>query len=70
MILDLEGMTIEEKLKVMEALWDDICRSAPDFFSPSWHGNILEEREQKLRDGDDRFIDWNQAKEDIRDSIL
>jgi hypothetical protein len=50
-------------------LWDDICRSVPDFSSPSWPGNVLKEREQRIRDGKEKFLDWDQAKEDIRDSI-
>jgi hypothetical protein len=68
MTLNLGEMTIEEKLKAMEMLWDDICRSVPDFSSPSWHGNVLKEREQRIRDGKEKFLDWDQAKEDIRDS--
>jgi hypothetical protein len=46
LLLGLEGireMTTEEKLKAMEMLWDDICRSAPDFSSPYWHENVLKE---------------------------
>jgi hypothetical protein len=57
------------KLKAMEMLWDDLCRSAPDFSSPSWHEDVLKEREQRIRDGKDKFVVWHQAKKDIRDSI-
>jgi hypothetical protein len=70
MPLNLGEMTTEEKLKAMEMLWDDICRSIPDFSSPSWHGNVLKEREQKLIDGKEKFLDWEQAKEEIQDSIV
>ena len=69
MTLNLGDMTIEEKLKTMEMLWDDICRIAPDFSSPSWHEDVLKEREQRIRDGKDKFVDWDHAKKDIRDSI-
>jgi hypothetical protein len=69
MTFNLEEMTIEEKLKVMEILWDDICRVAPDFSSPSWHEEVLQEREQGLRNGDDKFVDWEAAKKDIRNSL-
>jgi hypothetical protein len=69
MILNLEAMTTEEKLKAMEMLWYDLCRSAPDFSSPSWHEDVLKEREQRIRDGKDKFVDWDQAKKDIRDSM-
>jgi Putative addiction module component len=69
MTIELEQMTTEEKLKAMEMLWDDLCRSAPDFSSPSWHENVLKKREQKIRDGKDEFVDWDQAKKDLRNSI-
>jgi hypothetical protein len=69
MTLNLGEMTTEEKLQAMEILWDDICRIAPDFCSPSWHEDVLQAREQRIRDGKDKFVDWDQAKKDIRDSI-
>jgi hypothetical protein len=68
MALNLGEMTTEEKLRAMEMLWDDICRSAPDFSSPSWHEDVLRERERRIRDGKDKFVDWDQAKKDILDS--
>jgi hypothetical protein len=69
MNLKLEEMTTEEKLQIMEILWDDICRIAPDFSSPSWHEDVLKDREQMILDGKDKFVDWDQAKKIIRDSI-
>ena len=69
MSFNLKEMSIEEKLRTMEMLWDDICRNVPDFSSPAWHENILKEREQKLREGKDKFVDWDQAKKDIWDSV-
>jgi hypothetical protein len=30
---------------------------------------VLKEREQRIRDGKDKFVDWDQAKKDIWDSI-
>jgi len=69
MTLNLEEMTTEEKLQAMEMLWDDLCRRSPDFSSPSWHEDVLKEREQRIKNGKDRFVDWDQAKKDIRDSI-
>ena len=47
---------MEEKLRAMEMLWDDICRNVPDFSSPAWHENILKEREKKLVNYAERII--------------
>lgn len=65
MILELKDMSMEEKFRTMEMLWDDICRNVPDFPSPDWHENILKEREQMLIEGKDHFEDWQQAKQDL-----
>jgi len=69
MTINLKDMTTEEKLEAMEMLWDDICRNIPDFSSPAWHEQILKEREERLKKGKEKVLDWNQAKKDLRDSI-
>lgn len=67
--LPLDKMNILEKLSIMEVLWDDICRNAPDFASPSWHGDVLKAREQGIENGSDKFEDWDKAKKDIWKSV-
>jgi len=69
MTINLKEMTIEEKLKAMEMLWDDICRNVPDLSSPAWHGQVLKKREERIKKGKENVLDWNQAKKDIKDSI-
>lgn len=59
-------MTREEKLQAMEALWDDLSRNSESLESPTWHEDVLREREEQLSTGEARFIDWDQAKADIR----
>ena len=69
MDINLNEMTIEEKLRTMELLWDDICRNVKDFASPSWHGKILKDREEKIKQGKEEFLDWEQAKKDLWNSV-
>ncbi len=69
MDINIQRMTIEEKLKTMELLWDDICHSAINFNSPHWHEQILKKREESISGAKDEFIDWTQAKSDIRKEI-
>lgn len=68
-ILPLSKMSTKEKIQVMEAIWDDLCKDEDNYASPSWHENILQEREESIKRGDDKFVDWEQAKKDIRDTI-
>lgn len=60
--ISLNQMTLEEKLQTMETIWDDLCRKNADIASPSWHQDILTERENALQNGTDNFIDWETAK--------
>ena len=68
MKLDIKGMTTEEKLQAMEMLWEDICRNTPDFNSPEWHKDELKKREGRIKEGKEKFINWEDAKKNIRDS--
>jgi hypothetical protein len=65
--LPLDQMTTEEKLQAMEALWADLTRNAEQFKSPSWHEQVLMEREQRVKSGKETFIDWETAKRQLRE---
>lgn len=64
--LPLDKMTTAEKLLEMERRWDDLCRNPQDVPSPSWHGDVLAERERQIAQGNMKFIDLDEAKERIR----
>ena len=64
--LPLDRMTIAEKLNAMEALWQDLSRNAHQFESPTWHGDVLREREQRVEEGKESYVDWETAKRVLR----
>jgi len=68
-MLQLDRMTLEEKLRTMEALWDDLCRHEDQIQSPPWHEEILREREKRVQSGQETFIDWEAAKKELRDRL-
>jgi len=47
--LPLEKMSIEENIRTMETVWDDLCRKADSISSPSWHEEVLTEREERIK---------------------
>ncbi|MCG2601113.1 MAG: addiction module protein [Achromobacter sp.] len=67
--LPLDEMTVEEKLQLMEAIWDDLSRHADEMEPPAWHGKVLKELEAAIERGDETFEDWETAKRRIRDSL-
>ncbi len=67
--LPLDQMTLAEKLRVMETLWADLSRNEHEFESPAWHEEVLKEREERVRSGQETFIDWETAKKQLRDRL-
>ena len=67
--LPLDKMSVEEKLQAMESIWDDLCDRADNLVSPAWHGEVLADRESALQGGDDEFIDWETAKQNIKKQL-
>ena len=68
--LPLKDMTLHEKLAAMESLWEDIARTPESIQSLTLHKDILDERRQRLTDGQSQFTDWETAKADIRNKVL
>jgi len=68
-VIQIEKLSVTEKIQVMESLWDSLCTDADNINSPAWHSEELQQREEMLNDGTDTFIDWNDAKKDIRNQL-
>lgn len=62
-------MTLHEKLAAMESLWEDLARSPESIDSPTWHKDILDERRQRIAQGEAQFADWETAKAKIRNKV-
>jgi putative addiction module component (TIGR02574 family) len=67
--LDLEKMTTVEKLRLMEDLWQDLAASETEINSPAWHGDVLAERLHAFSSGQETPIDWEIAKQQLRDEL-
>jgi hypothetical protein len=67
--LPLDQMTTAEKLRVMETLWADLSRNEREIESPAWHEQVLREREERVRSGQESFIDWEKAKQQLLDRL-
>jgi hypothetical protein len=47
----------------MEQLWNELQHSEEGIQSPPWHKEVL-----KAREGNEKFVNWNDAKRAIRNS--
>jgi Putative addiction module component len=60
--IQIDQMTLAEKLRTMETLWDDLCRREADVPVPAWQKEILDERERLIEHGKARFSTWASAR--------
>jgi hypothetical protein len=64
--LPLAQMSRAEKLMALEALWDDLTRDGEKFESPAWHHEELIATEERVKSGQEQFVDWESAKNKLR----
>jgi Putative addiction module component len=64
--LDLEKLTTADKLRLMEDLWQNLTNGDLEIDSPSWHGDVLAERDRLISSGEEQLIDWGVAKKQLR----
>jgi len=64
--IEISRLSREEKLRVMEAIWEDLSREAEQIESPQWHREVLEETERRFKAGQEKAVDWQDAKRRLR----
>jgi len=67
--IPLSQLSFEQKLNLMEVIWDDISKDESKFQSPDWHIEILIKRENLVKENNAKFSDWGDAKERILRNI-
>ena len=65
----IESLTIDEKLLLMERLWEDLSSRPSDVPIPEWHGDVLSKRQAAVQEGRTSFVDWESAKKRLRERL-
>ena len=63
---EIRELPKEEKLRMMELLWSDLTASSDDVASPSWHEAELEGTAKRFAAGQEKPIDFTEAKAILR----
>jgi cation transport regulator ChaB len=50
-------------------LWESISQHEEQLETPQWHKDVLDERENLIREGKAHYIDWETAKKEIEKEI-
>mgnify|MGYP000887242260 FL=1 len=63
---EIKDLSREQKLRIMEALWEDLSLDESLVESPGWHADRLRETEERFKSGKETVIDWTSAKKQLR----
>jgi len=66
---EIRGLSLPEKLALLEAVWSELGSDPQQIEVPQWHKDILDERLQRFDSGEAILIDWEIAKEQIKRMI-
>lgn len=68
-ISELRTLSTAQKLRIVEALWDNFASDGGQYHSPPWHEAELQEAAEAYRAGQDEAVDWSTAKDELRKQI-
>lgn len=61
--VEIDGLSVAEKVQLLERVWQSLCARSGDVRSPEWHRDVLEERRRRLADGRATISAWADAKD-------
>jgi putative addiction module component (TIGR02574 family) len=67
-VADVKKLPVEEKLRLMEALWLDLREHADQAEIPEAHRKLLDERRARVESGEARLHNWDDVKDNIGNS--
>ncbi len=67
---EIKSLPIENRIMLMEELWDSLCHENEEMKSPSWHKEILADRMQAIQSGKSKFISIDELKIAINETEL
>ncbi len=64
--IEIRHLSREEKLQIMEAIWEDLSQADEQVESPEWHKQVLQETADQFDSGQEEILDWDEAKKKLR----
>ena len=63
---DINNMPLEERMYLMEQLWDSFKYETKDIKPPSWHKDVLDARRERYKNGELNLISLNELKQSYK----
>jgi putative addiction module component (TIGR02574 family) len=62
---EIKRLPIEQKIQIMEVLWDDLRERFERAEIPASVKRLLDERRERVRSGQAQLLDWDSVKETL-----
>jgi len=66
---ELERLSVQEKLQLVQDLWDQIAAVPENVPVPEWHRAELAKRTRDLKDCPDPGEDWDIVRKQLREGL-
>ena len=60
----IKEMPVNERIILMEEIWDTLSHEQKDVESPLWHKDILDERKSMINNGEAEYISIQDLKKE------
>lgn len=64
-VAEIRRLPLDQKLEIMEALWEDLRSHVQQSPVPDWHKNTLDQRRKALEEGREKVLNWDDVKNQI-----
>lgn len=64
--VQVDLLSREEKLRLIDEIWASLLQEPDALPVPEWHHEILADRLDRVQKGETSFVDWEEAKVQIR----
>lgn len=64
----VKNLSKKEKIELMEELWSSLREPNEEYELPEWHLSELKKREERIRNNEESFSDWNEVKKEIKNA--
>jgi len=64
-IAEIQQLPLNEKLLIMEAIWEDLRSQVDKVAVPEWHLGLLDERRKALDENREEILEWDEVKHSL-----
>jgi len=64
--IPLESLSLNEKMSLIEMVWDSLSQKSEDFSSPEWHGEVLQQRVEAVERDEAEFYSLDVVRQRLK----